>query len=487
MKKDLLALAAGALLPLGLAPFHFASIGFFSIAILSFTLHGEVFRRALWRAWLFGLGQFGVGVSWVYISIHDYGYTSAPIAALFTTLLVIPFALFPVLQLYVWQRLFPKPSITRYLFGFPGTAVFIEVLRSIIWVGFPWILVGYTQITNPMLRGFAPLVGVYGLTFLVYFSVGLAAVLLLYPSQRRTSIFGFLMLFGTGLCLNWQTWTQAQGSTLAVAAVQGNIPQLQRWDNDYLTTILQTYHNLSTRYWDHHLIVWPESAIPIPSTMAEGYFDAIHTLAIAGSSALVTGIPWLDQNDHFFNSLEVFGLGEGRYFKRLLVPFGEYVPGGSYLRNVMQLFNLPMSDFHAGAASQPLLTALGIPIAGFICYEIAYPNLVLPTLPKAQLLLTVSNNAWFNRSLEPWHLLEMAQMRSLETGRDQVLATNNGRTAIIDAQGHITALAPAFQATVLEGTIQPRVGSTPLAWYGQNLVLLVIGILTLGASRLTSK
>src|SRR5690606_15506787 len=197
------------------------------------------------------------------------------------------------------------------------------------------------------------------------------------------------------------------------------------------------------------LIVWPETAVPILKDHAEGYLEMMGRFAEDRQSALITGVPVRQPNAEgelrYYNGLTSTGDAQGTYLKRKLVPFGEYVPLQELLRGLIAFFDLPMSDFARGPASQPPLLAKGYRVAPFICYEVVYPEFAADLAADSDILLTVSNDAWFGRSIGPLQHLQMAQMRALESGRWMIRATNNGVTVIIDPQGRVQQWLPQFQ------------------------------------------
>ena len=155
------------------------------------------------------------------------------------------------------------------------------------------------------------------------------------------------------------------------------------------------------------------------------------------------------------------------------MPFGEYVPLQELLRGLIAFFNLPMSDFARGEPGQALLQAKGFSIAPFICYEVVYPEFAASLAAQSDILLTVSNDAWFGRSIGPLQHLQMAQMRALEAGRWMIRSTNNGVTVLIDPQGRISEHMPAFEQATLYGEVTPMQGLTPyLQWRSWPLIVL---------------
>jgi apolipoprotein N-acyltransferase len=168
------------------------------------------------------------------------------------------------------------------------------------------------------------------------------------------------------------------------------------------------------------------------------------------------------------------------YYKRHLVPYGEYLPMRWLFGSTLDALAVPNADFSGGDDGQPLLQAAGYPVATSICFEVVFGEEMIQALPEAALLVNVSNDAWFGRSLAPFQHLEMARMRARETGRPMLRATNTGISALIDHQGRITARSRQFEAAVVTGEVEPRQGATPyVRWGNIPVVVLCAGLLLL--------
>lgn len=441
------------------------------------------------RGFLFGLGLFGVGVSWVYVAIHDFGFTGAAIAGLLTFIFVAFLALFPTLQAYFSVRLQQRLPLGLHGLVFAVLWMVFEWLRGWILTGFPWLDLGYSQINAP-LAGYAPLLGSYGVSFLVV----LSAALLWQVAQRRTPItLGLLALAGivwlSGWGLKFMDWSQPSAKPLKVAVVQGNLPQLTKWDPDKITQRMEHYASLSEPYWGKRdVIVWPENALTILWQDApEEYRQRLQARVQQSGTDLVIGLPYgNEKTGEYYSSMLVLGKTPGVYHKRHLVPFGEYVPLASLLRGLIGFFNLPMSGFSAGDKHQEHLVAAGQPLAPSICYEDAFGNEVIDFLPEATLLINGSNNAWYGNSLAPHQHLQIARMRALETGRELIRATTTGISALVDQHGQLIARSPQFKTHVLEGEVQPRTGATPYVRVGNwpvNILVFLLLIVLVVLSR----
>jgi apolipoprotein N-acyltransferase len=367
-----------------------------------------------------------------------------------------------------------------------------EAFRGWFLTGFPWLYAGYSQLDGP-LRGLAPLGGVWLLSFVLALTAALLCNLLQLRRQHLALASGLTLLLGPWLlaqALNEHAWTHAKGEPLRVAAIQGNVEQNLKWDPDALEAQLALYRDMTLASPPAELIVWPETAVPVLKEYAEGYLAVMARIASDRQAALITGVPLRQVNAagerRFYNAITVLGEGQGTYLKQKLVPFGEYVPLQDLLRGLIAFFDLPMSDFARGPAQQPLLQAKELRLASYICYEAVYPEFAAELARDSDLLLTISNDTWFGRSIGPVQHLQMAQMRALEAGRWMIRATNNGISVLIDPQGRIQSRIPPFEAAILYGEVQAMQGHTPYLRFG-SLPLAILAALILLATLLANR
>lgn len=485
---NILSVVAGILLTFAFAPARIYPLAILMPALIFMFWQNVSPRIAFKRGWLFGLGLFGAGVYWVFISIHTFGDASIFLAGLITIGLIAILAIFPALTGYFLNRYFPYNSRSRIFFAFPAIWVFMEWVRSWIFTGFPWLLLGYTQINSP-LKGYAAILGVYGISLLVLFSSSLLIQTVTAIRQKNVKhalYFGFIFIaiWAVGAYLNTKTWTQPVGKPIKVSLVQGNIPQQMKWSAEYVQSTLDTYAKLSEPHWDSNIIIWPESAVTIPLQNAEDFLNDMDVTAKKHHATFITGIPvQVPDTQNYYNAVITLGNGKGYYLKHRLVPFGEYTPFHEWVGKLLDILKIPMSDFIPSTEKSDPILANGIKIATFICYEIAFPEMVLDQDPQINLLLTVSNDAWFGHSIAQAQHLEMAQMRAAENGRPVLFVSNNGITAIIDATGKIKVAAPPYVPYVLTDTVQPVQGKTPWQNRGMDPVLFFMVMLILYAVR----
>lgn len=488
-RGDVLALFSGALLPLAFSPFDISIMALLAPAALFFLWLQASPRRALWRGLLFGLGMFGVGVTWIYISIYEFGGVSLPLSIFLMSLFVIVLAWFPALCGYFVTRCFTASTALKLLLIFPAAWTLFEWIRGWFLTGFPWLYLGHSQIDMP-LAGFAPVSGVYGVSWATAFSAGLVVMALLdtrgmLSKLRYIAVLAIIWI--TAGLLNMQQWTQPVGAPLKVSLIQGNIAQDVKWTSDVLVPTLELYLRLTREHWDSDLIVWPETALPLFYHEAKPFVNGLEKEARENGADILFGLPVLNERtQRYYNSMMSVGSQTAFYHKSHLVPFTEYLPLKNILASVVDFLQVPMSDFSKGDKDQRPLAVAGQKAAISICYEAVFGEEVIRQLPEATLLVNVSNDAWFGGSIGPHQHLQITRMRALETGRPLLRTTNTGITAIVAPDGKLQALAKQFEVQVLTGTIQPMSGATPYVRIG-NLPAVLILTLILGVAMLTKK
>jgi apolipoprotein N-acyltransferase len=440
---------------------------------------GKTTTQGALIAAMFGLGFFGSGVSWVYISLHDFGGMSPALAGLatflFCGLLASFHALFGFLfvllrnclQGEVAQSALPIALLFGTLWGL------LDWVRGWIFSGFPWLSLGYSQIsadpTLSPLAGYFPLLGVFGVSLLT----ALSAALLV--SFRRG--WGFLLLLWVGgFGLGQISWTQAVGDSVAVALVQGNIPQSVKWNPETYAHTLATNARLVTEALNHRskptVVILPETAFPsFVEDIPSDYLAALDAMAKAHAATLLVGVVTGDGRQYHNSGITV-GQAPGQvYHKSHLVPFGESIPPG--FAWFLSLANIPMSAFTPAELPQEPMRLGGALAAVNICYEDIFGEEIIRGLPAANFLINLSNTAWFGDSLaQPQHL-QIARARALETGRSMLRATNTGMTALIRQDGYVVNVLPAFTEGILFGEVQGYSGTTPYARWGNGAFLLL--------------
>ncbi|MFZ5756326.1 MAG: apolipoprotein N-acyltransferase [Pseudomonadota bacterium] len=493
----LAAALAGAANTLAFAPFGLWPLAVLSPLALYLLLRGLDARAAFTRGFAYGFGFWLAGVSWVFVSIHVYGYTPLPMAIALT----LAFAAMLSLLFFAWWT-----AVYAWLArGILRPAVFValwllgEWVRSWLFTGFPWLYQGYAVIDTP-LSGFAPVGGVLLVSVIMLAcAVLLADIVTGTRRARLVAVAAIAALFAGGALLRGIDWTSpvktADGMTrsLSVSLVQGNIPQDMKWLMEMQEPTIEIYAELTRNEWGRDLLIWPESAVPKLVHESLPLIDALRTRADASHSAFITGMPYAYTHNGipvFHNTVLSIGGPSGlrMYHKVHLVPFGEVVPFADLLRAIAPFFSLqgiPLQGFTPGDDHQPPLPAGDHRLATFLCYEIVYADYVRKQARSADILLTVSNDAWFGTSHGPHQHFQIARMRALETGRWLLRGTNTGMTGIVDPSGRVTARAEPYTRTVLRGDVLPMQGDTPFMIVGEWPVLGAIALVLLMALRRT--
>jgi len=471
------------MLPLGFAPFRFPVLIPLSVAVLWFLWEDRRPRAAAWIGFAWGAGAFLTGTYWLYISIHVFGQAPVFLAVLLMLGLVAIMAVYPALIGYAVSRWVPGGPV-RWLLVLPGIWVLVEWLRGWLFTGFPWLGLGYGMVDGP-LRGFAPLLGVHGVSLATAEIAG--CLVAVFAGRRRARLLAATLIAVVvivGQVLTTVHWTRPGDRQLRVALIQGAVPQELKWLPEQRQPTKDLYMDLTRAELDRDLVVWPEAAIPALVSEEIDYLEAVSAEARSAGATVVLGMLEQDPGDgRYFNSLLVLGDQQAEYRKRHLVPFGEYFPVPDLVREWMRLLSLPYSDITPGPAHQAPLPVAGSLAAPSICYEDAFGAEQLDFLPEAGLLLNVSNDAWFGDSIAPHQHLQIARMRSLETGRYLLRATNTGISAVISPDGEVIARSPQFATHVLRADIRPYLGATPYVRMG-NAAVVTVALLMVCFARL---
>jgi apolipoprotein N-acyltransferase len=475
--SNVIALAAGALLACAFAPLELWPLAVACPALLMWLWEGAQPRRAAWDGFSFGVGTFGLGTWWLYVSIHGMGEAPIWLAVAILVALVLIMAVFYGLLGYLSAQLLPARGAARYLLGLPGLWLLIEWWRGWFLSGFPWLSLGYSQ-SDTWLRAFAPLVGVYGISAVLLLSSG--ALLALLRGSNRVRVCAAVLLIAPwpiAARLDRVEWTRPAGPPLTVAVVQGAVPQDLKWQASNLAPTRELYARLMNDALGANLIVWPEAAVPELANEMPQYLGEIYSRARARDSDVIMGILRVDESEHYFNSIMTLSDRVSFYDKHHLVPFAEYFPVPPFIRSWLRLMNLPYSDFTPGPLVQSPITAAGTQLAPSICYEDAYGSSDLPALKAgATLLVNVTNDAWFGHTWARYQHLQISRLRALEAARPLIRAASDGVSALVGAKGEVLTEAPEFKASVLRGSVQPRVGLTPYVRTG-NTATVVLGLL----------
>jgi len=487
-----LALLAGVILPLGFAPLSAHPLAIVSVAAVLALIEAQPGRVAARLGFAYGFSAFLAGTYWLYISVHHFGQAPLYVA--------LPVMLSLVLIMAAWYALFAwccvhylrGPAPVRWLLSWPAAWMLVEWLRGWVASGFPWLSLGYSQ-TDSVLAGFAPLGGIFAVSWAVVLSAGCALTVAAARGKARWIGLGTgAAVWLAGALLQQISWTLPEGEPARVTLVQGNVAQDRKWLPENRQPTLDLYRDLTHENLDSELIVWPEAALPALVSDEREYLLRLAREAQAVKASILLGVLRLDRNVwQVRNSLLSLGADINFYDKRHLVPFGEYFPVPDFVRNWLRLLSLPYSDIAPGADGQEVLRAGRLRVAPTICFEDAFGGEQLEFLPEANVLVNVSNDAWFGDSVAPHQHLQIARMRAIESRRFMIRSTNTGISAVIGPHGEIRDRGPQFQTTVLRSTVQPLTGATPYVRVGNTgpvlTALFAILVASLAVRRFARK
>ena len=487
--RRVVAFGVGALLACAFAPLQWWPLAILCPAVLMWLWEEATPRDAAWNGFWFSFGTFLAGTYWLYVSVHDLGKAPFWLTIAIMLGLIGIMALYNAIIGYVVARWLPRGGAWRWLVGMPATWLLVEWWRGWFLSGFSWLSLGYSQ-TDTWLAPLAPILGVYGASLIMLVSAG--ALVALVRGNGRVRLAAALILVApwvAGVLLRPIEWTPASGPPVSVAVIQADIPQENKWDESYAGQILERYRKMTESALGTKLIVWPEAALPDLANNLLPYISLVDREAQAHGSSLVMGLVRASEDgQRYYDSILALGNPPSWYAKDHLVPFAEFFPVPHFVREWLRLMTLPYESFSRGGTNQSPLSVAGLELGPTICYEVGYGGYMLGMLPKANVLVNVTNDAWFGHSTARYEQFQMARMRALEEGRSMIVASNDGISAIIGPRGEIQASAPPFEPYVLRSSVTPRAGLTPFARVGNWLIvslgaLGLAGALWIGARR----
>ncbi len=424
-------LCSGMLFALGFAPFHWPACLYCGLLLFFYFI--QTSTTPFKHGFYFGVGVGLIGISWVYICIYEYGHLPKPLAAFFTLVFICYIALFYAGFAYLNKMTCKKTPPWLWPFSIAACWCCFEWIRSHLFGGFPWLMLGFSALKSP-LEKLLPWFGIYGPGFVMCF----ALACLVYACQRKPwySILGVLC-FILPQYLPLSASNKNQQTRVHAAMVQGNTTMQDKWDADkfwgqfgyYLNEIHQLLKPMQ-------VVILPEAAISVPTSFIHRELEQLDNIAHLKKSAVLIGIPKpAQEHNSYYNAMLGLGEAKGFYHKQQLVVFGELIP--EFLYPLFKFLDMPLVSTIPGEKNQPLIEVFNQPIASLICYELAYPDILRQQLPKAQWIVSLSDDGWFGHSSAIYQHLEMAQTLSYMSHRPQIFVNNNGLSSIINAQGQI--------------------------------------------------
>lgn len=462
----ILAFVAGLLTVLGFAPFELFVAPMIGLAVLFYLWQCSSSPRQDFALGLsFGLGLYGFGIYWIYISLYEFGGMPWWFAGFSTFCLCAFMALFPALVGYLSKR------IGWVIWSAPLLWGLSDWVRGWIFTGFPWLTLGYSQVPHSPLVGFMPIIGAYGVSTMVALIASLLATLCIKQFStywRVKTVFVVSIIILLGLLLKQIEWTTPIGQPVKVALLQGNVSQSIKWSPEVANSTIAQYLDMVEQS-DAQLIVLPETALPvIAQQLDQQVIQRMTQHAQKNNGDVLVGLVQYDRQDQsYFNSAISFGTSPVQAYSKIhLVPFGEFIPLKAVFGWIYRdWLNIPLSDLTRGK-HQPPMELAGQRVAVNICYEDVFGEEIIQPLPDATLLVNMSNDAWYGKSFAAVQHMQFSQARAIETGRMMLRATNTGATAVIDQHGKVLAHAPHDVQITLTGKVQGYQGATPYVWWG---------------------
>jgi len=486
-----LCVISGVALGVAFPKFDINLLAWVAFVPLLHAIEDQSMGRVFGYAWFMGLVCYVVSLYWIEYTLHHFAGVNPILASLPLLLLAAVMALFVGLALWAAQLATVRIGLPIFV-TLPIAWPAVEWLRSFFPIGFPWNLLGYTAYRNLELIQFAEITGVYGISALIVFFNAVVYVVVFGHYSRRAQTWSLATLTGLMLAVLifgslrvGELDRQVPACKLRVAMVQGNIPQSIKWDPAFLDSSFNVYVDQTEQASHHHvdLVVWPEAAAAFffqPTALYPPRFagDAVYRerllkLAATAGDPILFGAPALglapDGEVGTYNRAYLVssaGTVVDHYDKIQLVPFGEYVPARALLGFFVNRIVHGFGDMIPGTV-QTLFTVKGARLAVLICYESVFPDLTRRAVKRgADILVNITNDAWYGESSAPYQLLAMAAMRSVETKTPMVRVANTGISAIIDAEGAITARTPLFKrGTEIED----------VSWYPQRTIYTTVG------------
>jgi len=472
---------AGIFLVFSFAPFNFYFLPFVSLAILFYFWSEGSPKANFYCGFTYGLGLYGFGVSWVYVSLSTYGGMPLWMGAIAVLGFASLLSLFIACTGYIAARFFKS----QILLAIPLLWLVFEWSKSWVFTGFPWLDIGYSQ-TPSWLFNFAPVGGVYLISFIVLLiSACITRLVQQTFSKERRIIYPLgitLLLIACSWSLKTINWSSPVGEAIEVGIVQPNTPIETKWDSDALDPLINKLAGLTQQLnveQKSELIIWPETALPLNIQQVDKTF---WSSIVPQDSILLTGImdsPNPNDYTEQYNAalLTCHAKEPIIYRKKHLVPFGEYLPLRFLFNWVLEYLQLPMSDLSSWQGTQSLSCGESIKIGLSICYEDAFANEHRRNVADATVLVNISEDAWFGDSFAPHQRQQMAQMRAAELARPLVRSANSGPSLFINTKGKVYSQTDQFVVAIKSEQVQPHNGETPFKRWGNWVVYLAILLL----------
>jgi len=458
---------------LSFPPFEYQSFVYLSLIILFYTLFNSTRNDAMKISIMFGLVIYTFGASWIFHSIYFFGGENIFISLFVTiTFIILQSSYFILYGYFVNHDLLIKGSFF-YLLLPPSIWVFIEFIRSNLFGGFPWLLVGMSQI-HTIYDNIFPIGGTYVVTFIIILLSNFISILFMkgFTKKNITVLVTFFSLLVVQINMD-SSWTTKSEKEVSLSIIQPNINQNIKFSEEELTNLKNKYINMAANTASD-LIILPETALPYVYNPNKDFFESN---ILKYTKNLVTGIFRIDTNKNIYNSILLLGDTRKYYDKRHLVPFGEFTPFKSIFSPLSSLLNIPMSDLTQGSRHQNGFDLDKYFISTIICYESGFPSLISIPDDKFSVILTVSNDSWFGNTFAPYQHLQITKVRALENQRHFIRAANTGISAHINERGKIIKKLMLNSEGTIESHFSTFKGKTPYSRFGDYPILMLIFII----------
>ena len=436
----------------------------FSIKFLIFISYGYLIRLLIsnnngvfWKVFCWGLGHWGLGMSWIIVSVYYYGETTIAMSSIIYILLVVILTLIFTSPLLILKSALSFTKINNNFFSvlfISSIFVISEFSRYFFLNGVPWLIPGNIFL-DTISQNIYPIFGVTAASFFIYF---ICALFIVYSNNKISYVSAAILIISL---LPFSPADEIKDGIKVSIVQPASDPFLKYEDNYYLKIEDNLNKLIDTVSKDSELVVLPEAELPYSQNSIR-FIDFLKNTEI--SEKIILGV-WKYEDAKLYNAIYSPRYNEA-YKKIHLVPFGEYIPFIEGLRGIINFFDLPMSNVSHGSQLQENIRILdNIPISSPICFDIAFPNTVRKMNKSSLLMINVSNDTWFGNSIGPYHHLSIARVRSIENNRYTIRATNDGISAIISNKGTIVTLLDKGKSDILEGNVKLIKNST---FYSRN-------------------
>ena len=436
----------------------------FSIKFLIFISYGYLIHLLIsnnngvfWKVFCWGLGHWGLGMSWIIVSVYYYGETTIAMSSIIYILLVVILTLIFTSPLLILKSALSFTKINNNFFSvlfISSIFTISEFSRYFFLNGVPWLIPGNIFL-DTISQNIYPIFGVTAASFFIYF---ICALFIVYSNNKIFYVSAAILIISL---LPFSPADETKDG-IKVSIVQPASDPFLKYDDNYYLKIEDNLNKLiDTVSKDSELVVLPEAELPYSQNSIR-FINFLKNTEI--SEKIILGV-WKYEDAKLYNA--IFSPRYNEAYKKIhLVPFGEYIPFIEGLRGIINFFDLPMSNVSHGSQLQENIRILdNIPISSPICFDIAFPNTVRKMNKSSLLMINVSNDTWFGNSIGPYHHLSIARVRSIENNRYTIRATNDGISAIISNKGTIVTLLNKGKSGILEGNVKLIKNST---FYSRN-------------------